>query len=64
MYARLYRAQAIARKFAMYVAAGGKPEESPDYQEYCWLIDEYGEKFFTDELNKVLFEKEEEKHNN
>ena len=58
-YARLMRAQAIARKLAPYVAGGGDPSHDP---EYCWLIDEFGEKFFTDELEKFMLEKEEDKH--
>lgn len=58
-YARLMRAQAIARKFVPYVIGGGIPEESPDYDEYCWLINEFGDKFFLDELEKFRLTKEE-----
>ena len=59
-YARLMKAQTIARKFAPYVASGGKPEESPDYDEYCWLIGEFGEGYFMDELERFKMTKEEE----
>ena len=55
------RAHAILRKFVPYVAGGGIPSDNPDYDEYCWLIDEFGEKFFIDELDRFRLEKEEEK---
>ena len=58
-YARLMKAHAALRKFVPYVAAGGNPADRPDYDEYCWLINEFGEKFFIDELEKFRLTKEE-----
>lgn len=59
-YARFMRAQQVARKFAPYVIAGNDPADSPDYDEYCWLINEFGDKFFLDELDKFRLTKEQD----
>jgi hypothetical protein len=58
-YARLMKAHAALRKFVPYVAAGGNPSDRPDYDEYCWLINEFGDQFFLDELEKFRLTKEE-----
>lgn len=63
-YARLMKAHAALKKFVPYVAGGGDPSDRPDYDEYCWLINEFGDKFFTDELEKFMLEKEEDAHQN
>ena len=60
-YARLMHAHAVARKLAIYAIAGGNPSTDPDYKdEYCWLVGEFGEGFFNDELMHLRLTKEEE----
>ena len=53
------KVHAVLRKFVPYVAGGGNPSDRPDYDEYCWLINEFGDKFFLDELDKFRLTKEE-----
>ena len=46
---------------ARLIAAGGDPESSPWRDDYWYLIDEYGESIFEDEINKMNLIREEDK---
>ena len=59
-YSRLVRAANILSKLVPYVAGGGNPTLPPYHDDYCWLINEFGEKFFIDELDKFRLQKEED----
>lgn len=51
------RIQTIAR----YIAAGGDPTTNPDIKDdYFYLVGEYGEGIFQDEINKLKLTKEQE----
>lgn len=54
-------AQYIARKLAAYVINGGDINDLPPDEKdgYRWLVDEFGEKFFTDELNNCLIQEQQ-----
>ena len=52
-YARLMSARMNMSNIAKLIAAGGDPDDSPWKDDYHYLIDEYGENVFEDEINNM-----------